>query len=112
MRRAELIELPEQRLFIGQPLDDHLGDEVALPCQLREVGGGGDARPRLLGPPTADQTALDKQFECAGNLGLGPGQDLVAEVTDDRGIAPQREVDGDAEPHRPAADYAHRLDIG
>ena len=47
-----------------------------------------------------------------GDVGLGPGQYVGVYVADDGGVAPEREVDGDAEAHGAAADDADGFDIG
>ena len=45
-------------------------------------------------------------------LALGPGQYVVGEVADNGGVAPEREVDGDAEAHGAASDDADGFDVG
>ena len=112
MGRAEFVEPFEQRLLVGQPLDNRFGDVVAARGQLRQVGGGGDPAQRFLGPRLADQFALDEKLQRMGDVGLGPGKYVGVEVADDGRVAPQCEVDGDAEPHGPAADDADGFDIG
>ena len=83
-----------------------------LPGQLRQIGGGGDPAQRFLGPRLTDQFALDEELQRMGDVGLGPGKYTSVEVADDGRVAPQCEVDGDAEPHGPAADDADGFDIG
>ena len=74
MGRAEFVEPFEQRLLVGQPLDNRFGDVVAARGQLRQIGGGGDPAQRFLGPRLADQFALDEELQRVGDVGLGPGK--------------------------------------
>ena len=69
--RAEFVEPFEHRLLVGQPLDNRFGDEIALPGQLRQIGGGGDPGQRFLGPQLADQFALDEELQRVGDVGPG-----------------------------------------
>ena len=72
--RTEFIEPFQERLLVRQALENRFGDEIALPGQLRQIGGGGDPGQRLLGPRLADQFALDEELQRVGDVGLGPGK--------------------------------------